>query len=180
MLSPTAADEEETTYRRIVANKQVDAVYVSSPRPADRRITLLNQLGIPFIVHGRSEGLDFDYAFLDIDNEAAFHDATRLLVQLGHARVALINGDTSQTFAIFRERGVRRALAASGLALPPGRIRSVAMTEENGFRAAEGPDRGRGRADRDRLLQPDHGARRRARHPRPRPVDPRRRVADRA
>ncbi len=78
------ADEEETTYRRVVANKQVDAVYVSSPRPADRRITLLNQLGIPYIVHGRSEGLDFDYAFLDIDNEAAFHDAARLLVQLGH------------------------------------------------------------------------------------------------
>ena len=96
VLSPAAADEEETTYRRIVANKQVDAVYVSSPRPADRRITLLNQLGIPFIVHGSSEGLDFDYAFLDIDNEAAFHDATRLLVQLGHTRVALINGDTQR------------------------------------------------------------------------------------
>ena len=53
VLCPTAADEEETTYRRIVANKQVDAVYVSSPRPADRRMALLNQLGIPFIVHGR-------------------------------------------------------------------------------------------------------------------------------
>ena len=88
VLSPTAAEEEETTYRRVVANKQVDAVYVSSPRPADRRIMLLNQLGIPFIVHGRSEGLDFDYAFLDIDNEAAFHDAARLLVQLGHTGIA--------------------------------------------------------------------------------------------
>ena len=36
VLSPTTADDEETTYRRVVANKQVDAVYVSSPRPADR------------------------------------------------------------------------------------------------------------------------------------------------
>ena len=70
VLSPADADDEETTYRRIVANKQVDAVYVSSPRPADRRIALLNQLGMPFIVHGRSEGLDFDYPFIDIDNEA--------------------------------------------------------------------------------------------------------------
>ena len=34
------------------------------------------------------------------------------------AGVALINGDDRQTFAIHRERGVRRALAASGLALP--------------------------------------------------------------
>ena len=40
--------------------------------------------------------------------------------------------------------GARRALAASGLSLPPERVRSVAMTEENGFRAAksllEGPE----------------------------------------
>lgn len=136
VLSPTDADDEETTYRRIVANQQVDAVYVSSPRPSDRRIALLNQLGMPFIVHGRSEGLDFDYPHLDIDNEGGFQEATRLLVQLGHRRVALINGDDSQTFAIHRERGTRKALAAGGLALPPGAIRSVAMTEENGYRAA--------------------------------------------
>ena len=136
VLSPADASDEETTYRRIVANQQVDAVYVSSPCPADRRVSLLNRLGIPFIVHGRSEGLDFDYAYVDIDNEAAFRDAARLLIQLGHTRIALINGDIRQTFAIFRQRGMQRALADSGLTLPPSSIRSVAMTEENGYRAA--------------------------------------------
>ncbi|TIX99979.1 MAG: transcriptional regulator, partial [Mesorhizobium sp.] len=85
---------------------------------------------------GRSEGLDFDYPFTDIDNEGAFHEATRLLVQLGHRRLALINGDDRETFAIHRERGVRRALAASGLALGEGHVCSLAMTEENGYRAA--------------------------------------------
>lgn len=136
VLSPADADDEETTYRRIVANKQVDALYISAPRRADRRIALANQLGIPFIVHGRSEGLDFDYPFIDIDNEGAFHEATRLLIQLGHRRVALINGDDTQTFAIFRERGVRRALSSSGLVLEPRHIRSEIMIEENGYRAA--------------------------------------------
>ncbi|MEP9372259.1 LacI family DNA-binding transcriptional regulator [Mesorhizobium sp. KR1-2] len=135
VLSPAEADDEETTYRRIVANKLVDALYISAPRHADSRIALVQDLGIPYIVHGRSEGLDFDYPFLDIDNEAAFHDATRLMVQLGHKRVALLNGEEAQTFAICRERGVRRALEASGLVLPPAMLRSVAMTEENGYRA---------------------------------------------
>ena len=135
-LSPTAVEEEETTYRRVVANRQVDAVYVSSPRPKDGRIALLNQLGVPFIVHGRSEGLDFDYPFLDIDNEGAFHDAGRLLMQLGHRRIALINGNPEQTFAIHRERGMRRALAAGGAALEPALTRALPMTEENGYRAA--------------------------------------------
>ncbi|TIV26118.1 MAG: transcriptional regulator, partial [Mesorhizobium sp.] len=126
----------ETTYRRIVANRQVDAVYISSPRPADRRLALVNTLGIPFIAHGRSEGLDFDYPYLDIDNEGAFHEAARLLLQLGHKRLALINGNERETFAIHRERGMRRALAASGLMLSERHIRSVTMTEENGYRAA--------------------------------------------
>lgn len=134
-LSPSTMEDEETTYRRIVANRQVDAVYISSPRPKDSRIALLNELGIPFIVHGRSEGLDFDYPFLDIDNEAAFYEAARLLVQLGHRRIALINGNPDQTFAIHRERGARRAMAASGVELPPARIRALPMTEENGYAA---------------------------------------------
>ena len=136
VLSPADAQDEETTYRRVVANKQVDAVYVSSPRPKDRRIALLNQLGIPYIVHGRSEGLNFDYPYMDIDNEAAFNEATRLLIQLGHRRIGLINGDIAQTFAVFRERGTRAALAAAGLKLAPQHVRSAAMTEENGYRAA--------------------------------------------
>ena len=127
VLSPADADDEETTYRRVAANKQVDAVYISAPRPADRRISLVNQLGLPFLVHGRAEGLDFDYPFLDIDNEGAFHEAARLLVQLGHRRVALINGDDGRLSR-------SSASAASGARSPPParaaaeRIRSVAMT----------------------------------------------------
>ncbi len=136
VLSPADADDQETTYRRIVAGKHVDAVYVSSPRPADRRVTLLNEIGLPYIVHGRSEGLGFGYPFMDIDNEGAFFEAARLLIQLGHRRIGLINGDDRETFAILRERGMRRAFAEGGLALDPSDIRSVAMTEENGYRAA--------------------------------------------
>jgi LacI family transcriptional regulator len=135
-LSPTTVDDEMTTYRRVAANKQVDAVYVSAPRPNDRRIRLLEQLGLPYLVHGRSEGLDFDYPHVDIDNEGAFHDAARLLAQLGHRRIALINGDERETFAIHRLRGVTRALDAFGLTLEPQRHDTAQMTEENGFRAA--------------------------------------------
>ena len=135
-LSPTAIEDEENTYRRIVANRQVDAIYVSSPTIRDRRVKLLDELGIPFIVHGQSEGLDFDYAYLDIDNEGAFHEATRLLVQLGHRRIGLINGEATLTFAINRERGFRRALMEAGPGIE-AEVRSPgAMTEANGYRAA--------------------------------------------
>lgn len=136
VLSPADADDEETTYRRVAANKQVDAVYISAPRPDDRRIALLQQIGLPYLVHGRSEGLSFSYPYIDIDNEGAFRDAGRLLLQLGHRRIALINGDAGQTFAIFRERGLRQAMDSAGLPLPPSSIRSQAMTDEAGYTAA--------------------------------------------
>jgi LacI family transcriptional regulator len=136
VLSPADDEDQETTYRRIVANRQVDALYISSPLEADPRIALTHQLGIPYIVHGRSEGLGFAYPYMDIDNEGAFHDAARLLVQLGHRHVGLINGPIRETFAILRERGTRHALERSGLQLPEDMVRSATMTEENGYRAA--------------------------------------------
>jgi LacI family transcriptional regulator len=137
-LSPTTRDDEETTYRRLVGNQQVDAIYLSSPRADDSRIRLLDRLGIPFIVHGRSEGLEFDYPFLDIDNRQAFADATRLLLQLGHRRIALINGGLEETFSIHRRQGLEGALSDSGLVLDDRHVSHGAMTEENGYRAARG------------------------------------------
>jgi LacI family transcriptional regulator len=135
-LSPTSPADEETTYRRVVANHQVDAVYVSSPAIADWRIRLLEELGLPYIVHGRSDDLDFAFPFLDIDNEGAFHDATRLLLQLGHERIALLNGDPGKTFTVHRERGVRQAMRKQGLDLLDQFKSSTTMTEENGYRTA--------------------------------------------
>lgn len=135
VLSPSTLEDEEATYRRVVTNREVDAVYVSSPGPRDSRIVLLDALDVPYIVHGRSEGLEFDYPHLDIDNEGAFHEAGRLLAQLGHRRVAIVNGVRDQTFAIHRERGLRRALTESGVGLAEPLTASVHMTEENGYRA---------------------------------------------
>jgi LacI family transcriptional regulator len=135
-LSPTTREEEETTYRRLVANRQVDAVYLSSPRTGDSRIGLLDELGIPFIVHGRAEAVDLVYPYLDIDNRQAFFDAARLMIQMGHKRMALANGSADETFAIHRERGLADAMAELGLQLDGRLVANGPMTEENGYRAA--------------------------------------------
>ena len=80
VLSPTDADDEETTYRRVVANKQVDAVYVSvaAPRGPPHHAAQAARHSLSSCMAAR-EGLDFDYPYLDIDNEGAFHEAARLL-----------------------------------------------------------------------------------------------------
>jgi LacI family transcriptional regulator len=144
VISPADAHDQTSTYRRVLANRQVDALFVSSPGPTDHRIKLLNQSSVPYIVHGRSEGLDFAYPHMDIDNEGAFFQAARLLVELRHRKIAFINDEVFKTFAIHRERGVHRALAMSNLDLPPSATFSLPMTDESGYKAArsllEGPN----------------------------------------
>ncbi len=134
LLSPSLKDGEEAAYRRIAAHNTVDAVYLSSMRNKDLRIPLLNELKLPFLAHGRTLMEGVTYSYMDIDNEGAFYDAARLLLQLGHRRIALLNGDEDFTFAIHRRRGFMRALESFGANPSLCLFRSDQMNEDNGHR----------------------------------------------
>ena len=135
-LTPASYERESEAYRRIAASRSVDGVYLSSMRNDDQRIGLMKKLGIPFLAHGRALQPAEGYAFVDIDNEGAFHDAARLLLQLGHRRLAYVNGDTDFAFAVHRLNGVERAMASCGVPLESLQHHSAAMNEENGYRIA--------------------------------------------
>jgi LacI family transcriptional regulator len=125
---------EEAVYRRAVRNARVDAMILSSPLIADPRPALLRQLGMPFIVHGRTQERS-PYAHLDIDNEGAFFAAAKLMADLGHRRIALLNGERHLNFAADRERGFRRALAERGITVREDFIVAAAMVEQQGLSA---------------------------------------------
>lgn len=127
------AEAEEAAYRRFAASKRVDAVIVNSPAVTDGRIDLLRALRLPFVVHGRSEAVQ-PFAYLDIDNEGAVRRATEHLLDLGHRRIALINGDIRHTYARDREAGHRAALAGHGLPAATSMLANGAFTDETGFR----------------------------------------------
>ena len=135
-LTPAPLERESEAYRRIAASRSVDGVYLSSMRNDEKRISLVRDLKIPFLAHGRALKPAEGYAFVDIDNEGAFHDAARLLMQLGHRRLAFLNGDTDFSFAVHRLDGVHRAMKARGLPIDSLQHHSAAMNEENGYRIA--------------------------------------------
>jgi LacI family transcriptional regulator len=136
VLSPSRGGDETGTYRRIVAGNRVDALILSGPLVEDERVALLSELGHPFVVHGRTISRT-PYAWLDIDNEGAFYQATNHLLDLGHRHIALINGSTRFTYAVNREQGFRRALAERGLAPDERLIGGGTMTDEVGYRLTE-------------------------------------------
>lgn len=126
---------EEAIYRRSVRSARVDAMILSSPLIEDPRPALLAELKMPFIVHGRTRSKT-PYAHLDIDNRGAFRSATRLLTDLGHRRIALINGEPRFNFATDRELGYRDALAVAGLSAGADLVFGDPMHEDSGFNRA--------------------------------------------
>jgi LacI family transcriptional regulator len=137
ILSPTKGEGEETpSYRRIATGKRVDALILSSPPIEDERVKLLTGLGLPFILHGRTINQP-THAWLDIDNESAFRQATKYLLDLGHTRIALINGYKTYTYAADRERGYRAELRARGIKVDERLIAEAVMIDDNGYRLME-------------------------------------------
>ena len=77
------SQSEEAVYRRAVRNARVDAMILSSPVIADPRPHLLRQLGMPFIVHGRTR--------------------TECLMRLRRALSEYVIGGINTTIPLFQE-----------------------------------------------------------------------------
>lgn len=132
LLSVVPTDEQEASYRALATAHRVDGVIVHAPNLKDRRIDLLSELKLPFMVHGRCDH-PTPHSWLDINNRASFHRATEYLISLGHERIALLNGLEQIFFAQRRRTGYEDALRFAGLTPDPELIFSADMTEPFGY-----------------------------------------------
>jgi LacI family transcriptional regulator len=122
-------------HQRFVASGSVDGMIVSAPEHNDERIVTLHERDFPFVVHGRT-GENVPYAFYDIDNDGAFTSATTLLADLGHKRIALMNGPAGLAFVAQREAAFLRVMGERGIEAPPRFISHDEMSEDIGFERA--------------------------------------------
>ena len=132
LLSIVADGDEPRAYRQMADAGSVDGLILHGPRVADPRIALLRATGLPFVVHGRASQEPTDYSFVDVDNARAFRRATDLLLDLGHRRIALLNGLEDFDFAHRRRAGFEAAMAARGVRPSPALIAASEMTEHHG------------------------------------------------
>ena len=137
ILTMANSEDEEANYRSIASKGSVDGVIVHAPRFNDSRIPLLQNLGLPFVLHGRDSYNDSSsYSWIDINNRRAFYQATKLLIDLGHQNISLINGRETLNFARRRREGFCDALGDEGLQATEDFMYSGDLTEANGFNAA--------------------------------------------
>lgn len=132
-LTFTAEEDAEDIYRTLASKRSVDGFVVHSPVRNDPRIKLLNDIGLPFVVNGRVADSDESYSWIDVDDKRSFQRATKLLIDLGHERIALINGNEELTYAWHRKLGYRQALGEVGMEFDESIEFSTPLTETIGY-----------------------------------------------
>lgn len=131
ILDPSSTEED--VYRGLHARRSVDGVVIHGPKMEDTRISLLQSLGLPFVVHGRASGITTPYAWIDVNNRRAFQRATDFLIDLGHKQIALLNGLEDMDFAHRRRAGFEDAMSAHGLQTSARLMITAEMTEDAGY-----------------------------------------------
>lgn len=136
LFSLVSEGDEDEMYKSLLRRGAVDGIVVQGPTENDERISILNEIGLPFIVHGRSTKMSEDYSWVDVNNRRAFQRATDFLLDLGHERIGLVNGLKHMDFAKRRFSGYQNALSARGVDVDPAFVRSSDMTELHGYQSA--------------------------------------------
>lgn len=110
---------EELHETRALVGRGVEGLMLVGTRHDQRLYELLDSRRIPF-VNTWTYASDAPHPCIGFDNQRAAAQIAEHLLALGHRRIAMVAGETRHNDrAEARVRGVRAALAARGLQLPP-------------------------------------------------------------
>ena len=125
MILSTVADGDEADVYRSLKARGAPSTASSSMRYAARTpgSSLLGEIALPFVVHGRSSEYHGDYSWVDSTTARPYRRATRFLLDLGHRRIGLVNGDEEMgIFAWRRRRGYESGANGSRHCGRPGAL----------------------------------------------------------
>ncbi|MEV0010676.1 LacI family DNA-binding transcriptional regulator [Streptomyces sp. NPDC047973] len=132
MVHLTTPEDEQSVYERLAAQRQVDGVLLTDLRSEDPRPRLVRELELPTVVVGQPEwggGL----STVSLDDEPAYAAAVRRLAELGHRRIAHVEGPQELLHAHRRRDAWERTLRELGL--PEGPVRPGGFSADGGDRA---------------------------------------------
>jgi DNA-binding LacI/PurR family transcriptional regulator len=114
MLTMLTADMEPGFYERILRGRHFDGVIMFSSDIDDPILPRLIKDGGPLVVIGRHPYF-LNMAYVDVENREGAHDAVAHLIDLGHQRIGLINGQLQMEAALARRDGYKQALLEAGI-----------------------------------------------------------------
>ena len=111
--------DREVEYFDMLRDGHADGMILMTGKLPERKGFLASVADAPIVVALEAiENAGFPHVL--IDNQGASQDAVEHLIGLGHKRIAHISGPVPEVMSIHRRDGYRKAMAASGLAIPDG------------------------------------------------------------
>jgi DNA-binding LacI/PurR family transcriptional regulator len=121
-------------YVRFCEEEPIDGVMCMAPNLNESSVDKLKEMDMPVIViNSRYPGL----SYVDTDNTEGAKKAAGYLWDMGHRRIAIINGDLTTTNARDRYEGYKKGLNDVGLDITQGHVKSGKFTEDFGSSAME-------------------------------------------
>lgn len=117
----THASGSVEAFRADAVGRETDGFILANSAPGDYRVEILEELGIPYALMGRTLPTQ-SQEWIDIDNAAAIRRAVDHAVARGFRELAYADYGGEAHWSLERLRGVREGLAAHGLTLSDERI----------------------------------------------------------
>ncbi len=119
-----------TPYKKLLERDILDGFILNAPIVDDPRVTFLQDHGVPFVMHGQDRP-DPTYPSFGIDNAQVSAQSVKLLANLGHKRIALINDELRHAYASERRSGFHAAMEQRGLSTDY--VQNSATLESHGY-----------------------------------------------
>ena len=136
-ISTAKSDQDmDTELTRLIEERKADGFILPRTKVTDPRVRLLRQLGVPYIMFGRTDHgqkkIEKDASWFDISGETAMHNAVVRLVSLGHQRIGYVGSDPEFNYSHLRREGFTQGLHATELQPDPDLLREGARTRDEG------------------------------------------------
>ncbi|HEX9116239.1 MAG TPA: LacI family DNA-binding transcriptional regulator, partial [Anaerolineae bacterium] len=127
---------EEERYLTALVQRQVDGVLLVPALSGDLSVAFCQQHNVPVVLVDRHlPGCHVDS--VRSDSERGAYDLVRVLLDLGHRRIAALLGPLAVSTAVDRAAGYRRALAQAGLPSGNELIRYGQYNRASGYEMAQ-------------------------------------------
>jgi LacI family transcriptional regulator len=134
VLIAGSSDERSRAENELVTmcvRARVDGIVMTPCGPVPDAVVRLAGAGLPVVLMDRDGGSSA-LSRVVMDNYRSAFQATRLLIESGHRRIALVNGPEDVGTARERLRGYRDALAFAGVEPDEALVRGVPFLHEQG------------------------------------------------
>ena len=127
------SDVEERKYLQVLLQQQVDGILLVPARSTSASLEVIRKQATPVVVLDRRMPPDANVDVVRCENEDGAYRLTRLLLELGHRRIAILSGPMGVSTAEDRLVGYQRAMGEADLQPDPNLIVYGAFNQASGY-----------------------------------------------